>query len=162
MTGSLIARGSVLNDFFGQLVPLTVGVFAIPVLVKRLGVDGFGTLSLTWMLFGYHTLFDLGLALGTTKLMAEDVRDDVLARQRAPYILRARKLVRRAIGCSGTILEILLEFIRREFVASTSWRCGRCKSGLTSCSDCPPYPSGKRQLLGERARQLVCIATVTT
>lgn len=159
-TGSLIARNIVLN-FLGQLVPLTVGVFAIPVAVKGLGVDGFGILSLAWMLLGYRTLFDLGLGLATTKFIAEELCDTVSARQSAPYILHARELVRRAGSCGGTILEIVLGFIRHEFTTWTLWRCDRCKCRSTSCSECLSNPSGEKQQLGETAGQFISLATGT-
>jgi hypothetical protein len=156
-----MARNSVLN-FHGQLVPLTVRVLAIPVVVKVLAVDGFGILSVAWMPLGYRTLFDLGLGLATTKFIAEDVRDAVPPRQSASYTLHARELVRRAGSCGGTILEIVLEFIRHEPIAWALWRCDRCKSCSTSCSECLPNPSGERQQLDETARQLISPATGTT
>lgn len=70
---SLIARNSLLN-FAGQLVPLIIGVASIPFVIKGLGVDRFGILSLAWMLLGYFTLFDLGLGRATTKFFAEELR----------------------------------------------------------------------------------------
>jgi O-antigen/teichoic acid export membrane protein len=66
----LIARNSVLN-FVGQFIPLVVGVISIPFVIKNLGVDQFGILSLAWMLLGYFTFFDLGLGRATTKFVAE-------------------------------------------------------------------------------------------
>ncbi|MEC5398149.1 flippase [Uliginosibacterium sp. H1] len=55
----------------GLVTPLLVALFAIPVLIKSLGVDRFGILNLAWMLIGYFSLFDLGIGRALTKLVAE-------------------------------------------------------------------------------------------
>uniref|UniRef100_UPI0034E2C47B oligosaccharide flippase family protein n=1 Tax=Methanothrix sp. TaxID=90426 RepID=UPI0034E2C47B len=70
ISGSLIARNAVLN-LIGQAVPLLVGVLTIPFVVRGLGTDRFGLLSLAWVVLGYFTIFDLGLGRATTKYVAE-------------------------------------------------------------------------------------------
>jgi len=55
----------------GQVTPLLAAVFAIPVLIKGLGVDRFGVLTLAWMVIGYFSLFDLGLGRALIKLVSE-------------------------------------------------------------------------------------------
>src|SRR5262249_29588983 len=50
---------------------MVVGIFAIPPLVRGLGVDRFGLLSLAWVLIGYFSLFDLGIGRAVTKLLAD-------------------------------------------------------------------------------------------
>jgi O-antigen/teichoic acid export membrane protein len=67
------ARNIVIN-FFGQIIPLIVGVAAIPFVIRGLGVESFGILSIAWMLLGYFTIFDLGLGRATTKFIAEELR----------------------------------------------------------------------------------------
>jgi len=74
LKNGVIARNSILN-FVGQSIPLAVGVVSIPLVIKGLGVDSFGILSLAWMLLGSFTLFDLGLGRATTKFMAEEMRN---------------------------------------------------------------------------------------
>ncbi|MCD6379851.1 flippase [bacterium] len=69
---SLLARNSVLN-FVGQLIPLAFGIFAIPIIIKGLGIAGFGVLSLSWLLIGYFSIFDLGLSKATTKSISESI-----------------------------------------------------------------------------------------
>ena len=66
----LLARNTILN-LVGNVVPLAVGLVTIPYVVRRLGSDGFGILSLGWVLLGYFSLFDLGLGRATTKFVAE-------------------------------------------------------------------------------------------
>jgi O-antigen/teichoic acid export membrane protein len=68
-------RNSLWN-LLGQVLPLIVGVFTIPILIREMGKDRFGLLSIAWMLIGYLSLFDLGLGRALTKLIAElDVLD---------------------------------------------------------------------------------------
>src|SRR5437016_897325 len=70
ITGRLISRNWVVN-LFGQGLPLLVGVVTIPWLLRYLGVERFGILSITWALLGYVGQFDLGLGRATTKYVAE-------------------------------------------------------------------------------------------
>jgi O-antigen/teichoic acid export membrane protein len=67
---SSLARNSVFN-LFGQLVPMAVGFVAIPVVVRGVGTDGFGIVSIAWMLLGYFSVLDLGLSRATVKFVAE-------------------------------------------------------------------------------------------
>lgn len=55
----------------GSISPFAAGVFAIPVLIRRLGTDRFGVLTLAWALIGYLSLFDFGLGRAITKFVAE-------------------------------------------------------------------------------------------
>jgi len=70
ISGSLLARNALIN-LIGQAAPLLVGVMAIPFVVRGLGTERFGLLSLAWVIMGYFTLFDLGLGRATTKYVAE-------------------------------------------------------------------------------------------
>jgi O-antigen/teichoic acid export membrane protein len=68
-SGRLLARNTVLN-LLGQLGPLIVAFFAVPVLVAKLGPDRFGVLSLAWVAIGYFSLFDLGLSRALTQAVS--------------------------------------------------------------------------------------------
>jgi O-antigen/teichoic acid export membrane protein len=72
-----LARHSVYN-LVGQGAPLVAAFFSIPILVRELGTDRFGVLTLAWMVIGYFSLFDLGLGRALTQLVAATVskRDD--------------------------------------------------------------------------------------
>ncbi|HEV2962954.1 MAG TPA: flippase [Candidatus Angelobacter sp.] len=70
ITGRLISRNWVIN-LVGQGLPLLIGVVTIPWLLRYLGVERFGILSITWTLLGYAGQFDLGLGRATTKYVAE-------------------------------------------------------------------------------------------
>ncbi|OAI56621.1 hypothetical protein AYO50_02555, partial [Acidobacteria bacterium SCGC AG-212-P17] len=71
-SGRLLARNTVWN-LLGQLLPMVVGVVAIPPLVRSLGIDRFGVLSLAWIVIGYFSLFDLGMGRALTKLVADKI-----------------------------------------------------------------------------------------
>ncbi|HEY9230142.1 MAG TPA: flippase, partial [Gemmatimonadaceae bacterium] len=64
--GRLLARNAVLN-LAGYVVPLVVALFTVPILVRGLGVDRLGVLTLTWAAIGYFSLFDLGLGRALTQ-----------------------------------------------------------------------------------------------
>jgi O-antigen/teichoic acid export membrane protein len=68
--GRLLARNT-LWSLLGQASPLIVAIFAIPPLLRGLGNERFGLLSLSWVLIGYFSLFDLGLGRALTQLVAE-------------------------------------------------------------------------------------------
>ncbi len=55
----------------GQGAPLVVGVVAIPLIIKQIGLDRFALLTLAWSIIGYLSLFDLGMGRALSKLVAE-------------------------------------------------------------------------------------------
>ena len=74
-SGRLLARNTLWN-LFGQVAPAAVAIVSIPLLVKGIGVDRFGVLSLAWVVIGYFSLFDLGLGRTLTKMVAEKLGGD--------------------------------------------------------------------------------------
>jgi O-antigen/teichoic acid export membrane protein len=71
-SGRTITLNTVWN-LLGLLAPLGVAVFAIPMLVRGIGLERFGVLTIAWMVAGYFSLFDFGLGRALTKLAAEHV-----------------------------------------------------------------------------------------
>ncbi len=65
-----LAKNALWN-LIGLGAPLLVAMAAIPALVRGLGAERFGLLTLAWTLIGYSSLFDLGLGRALTKLVAE-------------------------------------------------------------------------------------------
>lgn len=74
-SGRLLARNTVWN-LVGSGIPMLVALVCIPLLIRGLGTDRFGVLTLAWALIGYAGLFDLGLGRALTKLVAERPNDD--------------------------------------------------------------------------------------
>src|SRR5437667_4446728 len=70
LSGQLLAS-SALWSLAAQALPAIVGIGTIPFIVRGLGVERFGVLTLAWMVIGYFSLFDLGLGRAVTKFAAE-------------------------------------------------------------------------------------------
>ncbi len=68
--GRALVRNTGLN-LIGRIAPLLVAVAAMPYVIRQLGPDRDGLLSLAWMVVGYFALFDLGIGPATTKFVAE-------------------------------------------------------------------------------------------
>ena len=58
-------------NLVGLGLPLLVALVSIPILIRGLGTDRFGILTLAWVVIGYFSLFDLGLGRAVTKLVAD-------------------------------------------------------------------------------------------
>jgi O-antigen/teichoic acid export membrane protein len=69
-SGRLLARNTAIN-FAGLLIPLGVAVIAVPVLIRSLGADRFGVLSLAWALIGYFAILDFGLGRALTQAASQ-------------------------------------------------------------------------------------------
>jgi len=101
----LLFRNTTLN-LIGLVIPLAVGFVTIPFVVRLLGPDRFGILSLVWVVFGYFGLFDLGLGRTATKYIAE-----ALGRgepDKLPGYLWTTVVLQAAIGAAGMLLLIVL------------------------------------------------------
>ncbi|HET9787125.1 MAG TPA: MATE family efflux transporter, partial [Pyrinomonadaceae bacterium] len=70
ITGRLLSRNFLIN-FIGQAGPLLFAVASIPFIIRGLGVERFGLLSIAWVLLEYFIVFDLGLGRATVKYVAE-------------------------------------------------------------------------------------------
>ncbi len=68
-SGRLLAKNTLWN-LFGSGAPMLVAVFCMPILIRGLGKERFGVLTLAWALIGYASLFDLGLGRALTQLVA--------------------------------------------------------------------------------------------
>src|SRR5215472_15382345 len=69
-SGRLLAKNTLWN-LFGSGAPMLVAVFCIPILIRGLGKERFGVLTLAWALIGYASLFDLGLGRALTQMVAK-------------------------------------------------------------------------------------------
>ena len=68
-SGIMLARNTFLN-LLGYIAPLLVAVFTVPLIIRGLGTERFGVLTMAWALIGYLSLFDLGLSRSLTKIVA--------------------------------------------------------------------------------------------
>src|SRR3989442_15793078 len=60
-------------NLLGFAVPLVAAVFTIPVLIRGLGVERFGVLTIGWVIVGYFAMFDLGMGQATTRAVATHI-----------------------------------------------------------------------------------------
>lgn len=75
ISGPRLARNTLWN-LVGQGSPLLVAAVAIPILIRQIGVDRYGILSISWMLIGYFSLFDFGVGRALTKFVADRLGTD--------------------------------------------------------------------------------------
>lgn len=64
---------NVVWNFAGNALPILAGLVAVPILIKALGIERFGILTVAWAVVGYFGVFDLGLGRALTKLAADKV-----------------------------------------------------------------------------------------
>jgi O-antigen/teichoic acid export membrane protein len=69
-----MARNTLWN-LIGQALPLILAAACIPFLIRHMGMDRFGVLTLAWVLVGYFGLFDLGLGRALTKVVSESLAE---------------------------------------------------------------------------------------
>lgn len=103
--GSRLARNSIYN-LIGHGVPLLAAFIAIPLLIRGLGTDRFGVLTLAWMVIGYFSVFDLGLGRALTQFVAETLTD----RQdtQAPPVVWTAIVLMFVLGLLGTLVVSLV------------------------------------------------------
>jgi O-antigen/teichoic acid export membrane protein len=96
-----VARNTTLN-LLGQVLPLLVGVATIPRIIRGLGTDGYGILSIAWMLLGYFGIFDLGLSRAVTKFVASHLDPSEI--HKVPAIVWTSLLLQFAMGTFGGLV----------------------------------------------------------
>ena len=101
ISGSLLARNTLLN-FMGQIVPLLIGVATIPFVIRGIGTDRFGILSLAWVVLGYFAVFDLGLGRATTKFVSEILgKGD---QEQVPHVVWTAVTAEALLGIAGAVV----------------------------------------------------------
>jgi O-antigen/teichoic acid export membrane protein len=104
-SGHRLARNTIWN-LVGNGAPMLVAIFCIPVLIRGLGADRFGLLTLTWTVIGYASVFDLGLGRALTQLVARKLgagEDDEV-----PKLVWTSQLLMLLLGLMGTVVVILI------------------------------------------------------
>lgn len=100
-----ITRNILLN-LLCQGLPLVLAVFTIPILIKGLGIERFGVLTLAWMVIGYFTLLDLGLGRALTKLVAEKLGS--CQKEDVPALIWSGFFLILILGLVGALIVVLL------------------------------------------------------
>lgn len=103
-SGKILVKNTFLN-LLGMLIPIAVGIVTIPFAIKGLSTEGFGVLSLLWVVLGYMVLLDFGLSRATTKFTAEILgeKDHIL-----PIIMWSSMSGSFVLGIIGTLVLLFL------------------------------------------------------
>jgi O-antigen/teichoic acid export membrane protein len=96
-----LAHSSLFN-LLGQVIPFLAGLLAIPFLIKGLGTERFGVLTLAWIVVGYFSIFDLGLGRALTQVVAE--RTSGVADAKAPSVTWPALGAMLLLGVAGAAL----------------------------------------------------------
>lgn len=62
-------------NLIGSIIPMAVGLITIPILIKSIGIEKFGILSLIWALIGYFSIFDFGIGRALTQGVSKGLPD---------------------------------------------------------------------------------------
>ena len=98
-------KRNTLWNLAGAAAPLLVALFTIPYLLRVLGAEGFGVLTLVWALIGYFSLFDFGVGRALTYELGR--RSSAGLSELAPYV-RAGIALTCATGVLGAAVVIVL------------------------------------------------------
>lgn len=101
ITGKLLTRNWAFN-LAGQLLPLVVAVATMPYVIRNLGPERFGILSIAWVLLSYSTLLDLGLGRATTKFVAEYLGRN--ESEKLPSVIWTSVWAQSVLGIAGAVL----------------------------------------------------------
>ena len=100
ITGRLLTRNTLFNPV-GQAGPVLVAAATIPFIIRGLGMERFGLLSIAWVAPEYFTFLDLGLGRAITKYVAEALgKDDP---DRMSRLLWTAVTVQVSLGFLGTL-----------------------------------------------------------
>jgi O-antigen/teichoic acid export membrane protein len=110
----LLARNTVLN-FAGYGVPLIVAAFSIPLIIKGIGTDRFGILTLAWVIIGYLSLLDLGIGRALTKVVSEKIGKGQLQDIPSTICTALSAMLLLSI-CIGTVFGFSTHYIAHELL----------------------------------------------
>ncbi len=99
LTGGKRLASNAAWNLAAQVVPMAVALATIPLLVRSLGTDRFGVLTLAWVVLGYFSLFDLGLGRALTKLVAHEL--GLGRRERVPALIGTALALMTVLGAAG-------------------------------------------------------------
>lgn len=103
--GSLLARNVVWN-LVGTGAPLFAAIPVVPILIRNMGTDRFGVLTLAWAVTGYASLFDLGLGRALTQVVAKKLGAG--EEHEVPELFWTSLLLMLLFGLLGMVVVIML------------------------------------------------------
>jgi O-antigen/teichoic acid export membrane protein len=111
-SGRLLARNTIWN-LLGQIVPMVAALVIIPIIIRGMGVERFGVLSLAWIVVGYFSLFDLGIGRALTKFVADKLGPN--EEHVIPPLVWTSLLLMVMLGIAGALVTLALSpwFVHR-------------------------------------------------
>ncbi|HUA36733.1 MAG TPA: flippase [Candidatus Binataceae bacterium] len=104
-SGRLLARNTMIN-LAGDAAPFLVAIVAIPMLIRGLGVDRYGALTLVILAVGYFGAFNFGLGKAATKYIAAAAASD--DHSQIPAYFWTSLLMMFGFGVCGAVLAVAL------------------------------------------------------
>ena len=101
-SGNTVLSKSIAFVFFGQVIPLLVGIFSVRLLFPVLGTARFGVLTLVWALIGYAGMFEFGIGRALTKRITEKIGENK-QQEIVPLFWTSMALLL-TLGCIGSAL----------------------------------------------------------
>lgn len=71
LTSNKVLAQNTLFTIASKVLPLLVGVLALPYLISELGEENFGMLAIIWLVIGYFSMFDLGIGRAVIKQVSD-------------------------------------------------------------------------------------------
>ncbi|MGO9085595.1 MAG: flippase [Candidatus Sulfotelmatobacter sp.] len=142
----ILAKNSMIN-LLGQVLPMLVGVVTIPYIVRGLGNDGYGILSVAFMVLGYFSIFDLGLSRATVKFVAEHLTPEKI--QKVPELVWTSLGLLIALGlATGAIAAGLVPVAVTRFLKMPASFVGQARASLFILCASMPIMLGNDALRG--------------
>lgn len=91
----------VVYTFGGQAISMLVAILSMPFLIRILGNDRIGVLSIIWVLIGYLTILDLGMGPAVTQMVSASFKSGDY--KKAPVIFWNALLIQLIFGFLGGI-----------------------------------------------------------
>lgn len=138
MTATRSLNSKIALNFSSTVLPMLVGLIAIPALIEGLGLERFGLLSIAWMLVGYFGLLDMGLGRALTQKVAQRLGENNTSHLK-PLIWKALGVVA-TLGVMGSIaLAFSAQWLVFDFFRITEAYQGETLKGIYWISMTIPF-----------------------
>jgi len=88
-------------NLFTRGLPIVLGLVCVPFLIRGMGAERFGILTMVWAIVGYASIFDLGLGRALTQVVARKIGHDDLGDM--PALIWTGATLSFALGALGAV-----------------------------------------------------------
>lgn len=100
-SGTVSLRRSTVWNAIGSITPMLIGLGTVPYLMRQIGVERFGILTLIWALIGYFGIFDFGIGRALTQQVSANRKVDTSVMR---GVVKAGLLLTLLFGVAGGAL----------------------------------------------------------